>query len=678
MYKAFESYLFSKHLLISSDGQGKDVFETLFSLATLFGIRIISGQEMARPEMIRTASNRLGRYVPMPFYKNFPQSVRELSKEEKRFDQLLHYARTYGFGDFSAPDHSVFERDFERAAFKEETQIRDFSIITEEETVRLLRGKVDDLLKSTRPLSEEQYNLVLEFIRRYEYTVSHCASKDTLVKLLLDTRDVSLAGFLQMTDVIRVLDHLSYQRYKNENLKKLNLKNQDRKFLKQIINVILKNGQCNLADCYEKKKLFSGLLHHIHYQPKNEQAQAFVNAMRGRDNQSVYSAFEKHMHKGEIREAVQALKDGKGSGALLRKLSYILSRCKTQEDVDALLASIETNNPLILIQLLMTYSLEPQDGQERTFKFTRHNLLKIHTESQAEAAHRHSFVPDEIRERVLQLLKENLRRIYHGRLGKVYIAPGMQRIAVPLQETTASGGFGTLPRGSRMPIKAGKKVRAFTYWEMVNDVDLSIIALMKDGFQAEFSWRTMWNEDCMVYSGDQTSGYDGGSEYFDIDLDEFTWQYPNAEYLICCNNVYSELTFDQCVCTAGYMEREALDSGEIFEPKTVKTSFKINCKSTFAYLFAIDLKTREIIWLNTSRDSSEHVAGKTSLEFLRTYFDYAQVFSLRTLFEMMATEVVDNPMEADVVLTNEELPVREGAEVIHSYDMDRILALMNA
>ena len=677
MYDVFENFLFSKHYLISSSGRGEDVFETLFSLANLFGIRIVSGQEMACPQMIRTASNRLGRYVPAPFYKGFPQSVRALSKEEKLFDQLLHYAVTYGLGDFSAPGHSVFEKDFERTAFKEETEMKDFSIITEEEAVRLLKETVNDLLKSTRPLSEEQYNLTLEFIRRYDYTISCCASKDTLVKLMLDTRDPSMASFLQMIDVIRVLDYLSYKRYKNENLKKLNLRNQDRKFLTQIINVILESGQCNLTDCYEKKRLFSGLLHHIHYQPKGEQAEEFVRAMRGGENLSVYSAFEKHMQRSEIREAVRALKAGKGSGALLRKLSYILSRCKTQEDVAFVLNSIETNNPLILIQLLMTYAKEKPEGQRRTFKFTRHNLLKMHTESSDEMARRQSFVPDEIRAMVPPLLRENLRRIYRGRLGKVYIAPGMERLAVPLQETASSGGFGTLPRGSRMPIKAGKKVRAFTYWEKVNDIDLSMIALMADGSEEEFSWRTMWLEDCMVFSGDETSGYDGGSEYFDIDLNEFMAQRPDAQYLICCNNVFSNLTFDQCVCRAGYMVRDMLDSGEVFEPKTVQTSFAITCNSTFAYLFAIDLKAREIIWLNTGLDSGEHVAGATSLDFLRAYFDSAQVFNVRELFSVLAAEVVDDPMDADVVVANEEIPVREGAQVIHSYDTERIMALMN-
>lgn len=680
MKTLFTDFLFSRHLLVNTTGQKNASFETLFSLANLFNIRIVSGQNLAEPEMIYTAERCIGRHVPAPFYKGFPQSVRALSPDALLFDQLMHYFRTYVSGDFSEAGASLLEETFERLAFREKTEIKDFSIITEEEAVSRLAASVNDLLSSTRPLSESQYALVLEYIREYHYEIPHCASKDTAVQLLLDTRDPAFAAFLQLSDVIRILDHLSYEHYDNENLKKLNLKNRDRKFLTEILNIIFREGQCNLADCFEKKKIWNGLLHHIHYQPISETAKLFVDGIRGKENLSVYSAFEKHMQRSEIREAVLALRKGKGSGALLRKLNYILSRCETEEDVSFVLRNLKTENPLILIQLIMDYSAEKPADQPRTFKFTKHNLLRVHKETDEEFYRRQSLVSDTIRHLVPPLLWENLEKLYHGRLGKVHIAPGMEKIAVPLQETTASGGFGVLPRGSRLPIRTGKKVRCFTYWEKVNDIDLSVIALTKDNRQLEFSWRSMWNRQssAVTYSGDQTSGYKGGSEYFDVDLDAFMAEYPEAEYLVFCNNVYSRVPFSRCLCKAGYMDRDVLDSGEVFEPKTVATSFQITCDSTFAYLFAIDLKTMELIWLNVSRDSNAQVAGTTSAEFLKAYFHATQLMNVQKLFSMLAMEVVDTPEDADVVVTDEAVSVKENAEIIHSYDTERILALMNS
>lgn len=680
MKTLFTDFLFSRHLLVNTTGQKNASFETLFSLANLFNIRIVFGQELAEPEMIHTAERCIGRQVPAPFYKGFPQSVRELSPDALLFDQLMHYFRTYVSGDFSEAGRSLLEEHFERLAFREKTEIKDFSIITEEEAVSQLAASVNDLLLSTRPLSESQYALVLEYIREYHYEIPHCASKDTAVQLLLDTRDPAFAAFLQLSDVIRILDHLSYENYDNENLKKLNLENQDRKFLTRIINIIFREGQCNVADCFEKKKIWNGLLHHIHYQPINETARLFVDAIRGNENLSVYSAFERHMQRSEIREAVLALRKGKGSGALLRKLTYILSRCETEEEVSFVLRSLRTDNPLILIQLILDYSAEKPADQPRTFKFTKHNLLRVHKETKEEFYRRQSLVSDAVRKMVPPILWENLEKLYHGRLGKVYIAPGMEKIAVPLQETTASGGFGVLPRGSRIPIRAGKKVRCFTYWEKVNDIDLSVIALTKDHRQREFSWRSMWGRQssAITYSGDQTSGYHGGSEYFDVDLEAFMAEYPEAEYLVFCNNVYSRVPFSRCLCKAGYMDRDVLDSGEVFEPKTVATSFQITCDSTFAYLFAIDLKTRELVWLNVSRDSNAQVAGTTSLAFLKDYMNACQLMNVHKLFSMLATEVVDTPEAADVVVADEAVSVKENAEIIHSYDTERILALMNS
>lgn len=680
MNQIFHDYLFTKHILVSTAREKTNTFEALFSLANLFNIRILSGGELADLGMVHTAERCLGLYVPYAFYRGFPQSVRELSPDALLFDQLAHYFIAWLEGDTSEAGASLLESTFQRTAFKENTEIRDFTIISEAEAVERLAVCVDELLSSTRPLSETQYALVLEFIRQYDYAPTHCDSKDTAVQLLLDTRDMAWAPFLQLSDVIRVLDHLNYREYGSEDLKKLNLRNQDRKFLTGIIDTIFLTGDCNIRDCFEKKKLWNGLLHHIHYQPVNEAAKAFADGIRGNENLSVYSEFERHMAASEIREAVRALRKGKGSGALLRKLNYILSRCTCEEDVRHVLNSIHTDNAIILIQLMQQFSLEADVRSLRTFKFTRHNLLRIHQESAEEGQHRRSCIPNQVWKMVLPILKENLEEIYRGKLGKVYIDPALHRYALPLQETTSSGGYGVLPRSSRLPIPEGKKIRCFTYWEQVNDIDLSAIGITRSGTQREFSWRSMWGyqSNAITFSGDQIQGFNGGSEYFDVDLEEFRAEHPDVQYLVFCNNVFSGSPFSACLCKAGYMNRDVEDSGEIFEPKTVATSFRITGDTTFAYLFGIDLDAREMVWLNLARDSRERVAGATGLKFLTDYLNGAALLNLQDFFTMLAEEVVEDPADAEVIVSDQTLELAEGVEQIHSYDNERLLALMNA
>ena len=130
MKSIYTDYLFDKYIFVSNGETGTDQFETLFALANLFNIRIIEGEKLVSGDMIKYAASRLGQNVPEPFYRGFPQSVRELSPDKLLFDQLVHYTITYGFGNFSEAGHSLFEENFEKTAFKENADIREFLLST--------------------------------------------------------------------------------------------------------------------------------------------------------------------------------------------------------------------------------------------------------------------------------------------------------------------------------------------------------------------------------------------------------------------------------------------------------------------------------------------------------------------------------------------------------------------
>ncbi|HBZ03859.1 MAG TPA: hypothetical protein DEO83_08640 [Lachnospiraceae bacterium] len=684
MKNIYKNYLFEKHYLVSEGDADviENQFETLFALANLFNIRIVKGEKLVHDYMIRFAAERLGENVPEPFYRGFPQTVRGLSPDQLLFDQMVHYSITYGFGNFSEAGHSLFEENFERTAFKENADIKDFNIITGEEAVTVLTELVQGLLSGTRPLSDEQYELVKSFIIEYDIKLQDIASKNTTVKLLLDTRDTRFADYIVLSDVIKLVDELNYREYGNKNIYKLNLKNQDRKFITSLINRFFSSGRCDIRTCFEKKKAWNGLLHHIHYKATTPEAQSFVDAMRGRENNSVFSDFERAMTDKNIKEAVDALKSGKGSAAVLRNMNYILSRCKAVEDMEYVVNCIDTRNVIVLIQLLMEYADYSKKNAARTFKFTKYNQLRVHKETPDEAKKRRSHITEGQAEMLAERIMKNLRAVLKNRLGKVYIDPDMKNYALPIQENTSQGGYGVLTRGSRIHIGEAKKLRAFTYWEKVNDIDLSVFGIDKNGECTEFSWRTMAGRqsDAITYSGDETSGFNGGSEYFDIDTEKFRKEYPDMRYLVFCDNVYSRVHFNKCLCKAGYMVRDTEDSGAVYEPKTVKSAFIIDSDSVFAYLFGVDLGTNDFIWLNMARDSSANVAGTTDMSFITDYFNVTDVINVASFFEMMATEVVDDMSEADVIVTDKNLEGAEklsDAEIIRDYDFEKLIALMN-
>lgn len=695
MERIFQDYLFQKHILVSTgESEAAHEFETLFALANLFGISITDGKEHVRQEMIAYCSQMLGEKVPEPFYRGFPESARNLAPDQLLFDQLVHYSVTYGFGYFSEAGHSLFEGTFQKLAFRENCEVKEFSILRENEAGKLLAQCVEELLASSRPLNDSQFSLIQNYITKYGYQVGQCASKNTAVRLMVALRDLQFARFLQLSDVIKVVDELNFVGYGNEDLHKLNLKNRDRKFLEKLMDGLFQDRKCDLTNCYEKKDLWCGLLHHIHYRPKCETAREFVQAMRGRENGSVYSAFEKAMSVGNVREAVGILKEGKGTGALLRNLTYLISRAQGPEDISFVLENLESRNTILLLQLLLRFSDKGGVKQEgRTFVFTRHYSLQIHGETPEEIKRRKSVLTKEQEGEIVVFLEKRLTENLKDRLGKVYVDEGMKNMALPLQETSAQSGFGVLAKGSKLLLPGGKKIRAFTYWEKVDDIDLSVIGITEDGEQMEFSWRTMAARQSqgLVYSGDETSGYHGGSEYFDVDPDYFRKEYPTLRYLVFCDNVYSGTNFEKCICRAGYMLRDQMDSGEIYEPKTVQTAFRVNCPSTFAYLFGFDLRTNEFIWLNMNNNNGTTVAGTQNMNFLTDVFGITKVMNVYRFFKMMAQELVEDPAQADIVVSDraedwekanmekQDAADRNSAkEWIRSYDFDRLMALMNA
>lgn len=75
--------------------------------------------------------------------------------------------------------------------------------------------------------------------------------------------------------------------------------------------------------------------------------------------------------------------------------------------------------------------------------------------------------------------------------------------------------------------------------------------------------------------------------------------------------------------------------------------------------------------------SSAAVAGTTRLGFLTEYFDLTSVMNVHEFLSMIETEIMDGMADAEIVVTDKLVDVKEGTEVIRSCDTERILALMN-
>lgn len=213
--------------------------------------------------------------------------------------------------------------------------------------------------------------------------------------------------------------------------------------------------------------------------------------------------------------------------------------------------------------------------------------------------------------------------IYRQRepLGKVWVDPAINGMAIPFGIRSASKALRTVGRGSRLPIANDTNVLRFfiwwhdapggdAYWGNRTDIDLSAVVL-DENFNSVFDI-TYYNlrEKGAVHSGDITSAPNGASEFIDIDIEKVKAQ--GGRYVLMNLLSYSGQDFVELPeCFAGFMERRDLGSGEVYDPRTVTNRVDLAAKSKNACPFIFDLETREAIWVDlTQRLSGTRLYGR--------------------------------------------------------------------
>mgnify|MGYP006871071893 FL=1 len=708
MKETFKKYLFDKNILVNDGAEEKDEeLESLLCTALMakYGYNVVSGAELMSKPVLNYVAEQI-RYIARPtapFYNGFPESVKKLCPEERLFDQLWSYYKTYGLGDFSEEQHSVCESPVERIALLKSFTTKNVKILNERDAEKELKNLLQGLCDQTRPMSEYQFSVLVEAIREYDMFMFEFASANTAIKVLLETRDLRYAAKysapLELSHFPKIVEELNYKVYHNKNIKKLNLKNQDRKFLINVLKILITNSyndfnlisEYQMAVCAEKRAIWKGILYHLHYK---DDRLSFIYSSKV---SSGMSEFEWLMERENTYGAASILKYQKGTSAVLRHLDYIVSRTKEFSEIENVLGLIKSGlNPIILMQLIQHYSdYNRKPNEARSFSFNKFNMKRSHKETGEEVERSKSHL-DELE---VKYLKDYFTKAFYElmskkKAGKVYLEDGMKDIAMPLDMATANGGVGCLPTGSRMTIPNGAIVRAFTYWEKVNDVDLSCWLVDKDFNNIkEFNWsewneirnyrhyHTNWDLNAVNFSGDQTSGYNGGSEYFDIDIDNVLKTYSTSRYMIFFNNVFSGVKFKDVFCRAGYMLRDKFNSGEVYEPKTVQTAFNITSDSTFCALFAIDLQTREMIWLNQNVYSNARCSFAVYNSWVKKYLNLAQYLNVYKLFENVGERVSDPKecvSEDDYIITKEPIDTNfdTKANIITAYTTEKIMSFI--
>ena len=185
--------------------------------------------------------------------------------------------------------------------------------------------------------------------------------------------------------------------------------------------------------------------------------------------------------------------------------------------------------------------------------------------------------------------------------------------AVPLVRRDLASTDTVMNRGDRISLENSDQdtLRVFSHWKNTQSssgyIDLGV-AILDHEFQnlAVLTWNS-WSDhrDWGTYSGDKcVSPGDTAAEYFDIKMSKVRASFPKAAWIVLTLQSWSGFPVANVDLTAGVMRRSKPDSGQVFDPRSVVTSFQPTTTAMQSIPLAVDLSTDEMVWLDSSSGSS--------------------------------------------------------------------------
>jgi len=319
-------------------------------------------------------------------------------------------------------------------------------------------------------------------------------------------------------------------------------------------------------------------------------------------------------------------------------------------------------------QFLMRYKAMPSTPEVRVF------MPKGSVAKAVSIPYDLADIDEEICAWVINVCNHAITNQYKQRdsMGCVYVDPEFQNYIVPFSQRSASSGNKILVRGSRVPIKEdATTVRAFIWWtnEKCGRVDIDLTACILDdkfNYKSHISYTRLRSGEYKAYhSGDITNGGNvngkGVAEFIDVDIDSVVRN--GGRYI--CYQVYNftHQRFKELPnCRFGWMEREAPDSGEIFEPKTVNMAITLNSDSVVSVPVLFDCVERQFIWMDMtiemnrfsmSNNIENNLTGVQAVAYSIANINKPNLFDLVYFNAIARGCLVYNREDADIIFSND-------------------------
>lgn len=612
-----------------------------------------------------------------PMYPNFPTQVAEMDGIELFINAIVHY---WSFGTLM-PE---YEKD-ERLPLIDVNKMALLSTGNHEDLMEIFKNLVASKTSLSAQDKEDVTTIIKDCADYANYLPDEIPLKENVAligKLIIEEAPVKSASaiskyFRTATDVLRLVTALSDGDISLAGKTKYrNLKRRERRMILDLLANCGNITEDLFRYQYEWIRV-AEILHPFEYNyPRYKNVNKAFDTLRNDKKPLMFGGkVQAAILRKDMKAAADLLKSRPGEFA--RQLDKVLRDSDNPAYILECFKSVavEISAPVLLqVRQHFIGRMAETPNPVRVF-FPKGNLAKAMSIKNELPA-----IDKTICQNVAKACRDALIEQYKSKesLGKVYVDEEFKNYLVPFSQRSASSTTKSVVRGSQLPIKSdATAVRAFIWWtntakdngwdEGRVDIDLSAAIYDSDWNYVEHVSYTRLRSGKMkaFHSGDITNGGSlngkGVAEFIDVDIDAVA---ENGRYIVYQVYNYTGQHYSSLEnCRFGWMEREDVQSGEIFEPTTVNMVMDVNAEGVTAIPVIFDCVERKFIWcdMNLGIERSHHgginlesnISGVTATCYAMTHLNKPNIYDLAMLNAMARGTVVTDRNEADIIFSND-------------------------
>lgn len=620
-------------------------------------------------------------------YPNFPQQVMEATDIELYVNAIMHY---FTFGEWMPQ----YAKD-ERLPLLDDNKMMVLSIGDKADIMDIMSNLLQSKTSISQQDKDDITSIITDYADYYNYLPSEIPLKENvalLCKIIINNAPLKNAEHIQhyfktATDVLRLITALSDGDISlSQKTVYKHLKRPERRMIMDLL------ANCNniIEDMfrYQYEWIRVGeIIHPFTYKSaKYFEVNKAFKLLRNDDKPLMFGGkLHSFLEKKDMLSAANLLKQRPGEFA--RSLDKILRDSLDKNYIINCFKEIAENVATPVLLQVRQHFMGRNDNEIRVF-FPKGNLAKSIVSTDKLPA-----IEERYCKAVVKICDNAIIENYKKKefMGNVYIDQDFKNYIVPFSQRSASKANKSIVRGSKIEINKNTNVtRAFVWWTNLDDnktwsdrVDIDLSAAIYDenwNFVEHISYTRLRSDELKAYhSGDITDGGDVGgngvAEFLDVDVNAVN---KKGRYIVY--QVYSftgQKFSDMPNCRFGWMKRQEVNSGEIFEPSTVEMNIDITSESKIAIPVIFDCKEKRFIWcdMNLGIRETRSYYGGNNLEsnlsgvqatcYAMTHLNKANLYDLIALNTKARGLLVENRDEADIIFSNDvTIPTETINEVV--------------